>query len=432
MTLEVSGTSAPEPLVEHGPPAPKPAARLDSVDLLRGVVMVLMVLDHTRDFFAAPGDPTDLSTTTPALFMTRWVTHFCAPVFAFLAGTGAALAGARGTGRRELARFLVTRGFWLIFLEETAVKFGLMFNPAPTFFLGTVLWSIGGSFVLLAGLVALGLSRRAVGLIGLAVIVANNLLAGRLPTDLTGPLRVLMGLFIQRGLIGNPASGVFALIAYPLLPWFGVVAAGYGFGEILGWEPARRRRTTLLLGLGMTAAFVVLRWWNVFGDPSPWSTQARPGFTLLSFLNCTKYLPSLLFLFMTLGPALVALSVFDRGAGAVGRPFVTLGRVPLFYFILQWYVIHLLALLVALVRVVVPVLVDQPAGIHLLSLVVARVREAPLLWLFSVPAPPPECSYSLPVVYLAWAVVVAILYVASRWFAGVKQRHRDVRWLSYL
>jgi uncharacterized membrane protein len=397
-------------------PARSPAPttrRVDAVDILRGAVMVLMVLDHTRDYFGnAAIDPTDLSRASPALFLTRWVTHFCAPVFAFLAGTGAYLAGSQGRSRGDLAAFLATRGLWLIFLELTVVRLGLFFDPvsAPVFL--TVLWSIGASFVVLAGLSFL--PSRVVGALGVLLIATHGLAGGfppgaGIPSE-SQPAGVLL-LLLRPRLLSLP-GGVNVLVAYPLLPWLGVVAAGYGFGEIIKLEPRRRRRVMWITGVAMTAAFVLLRAWGVYGDPRPWAPQATSLLTALSFVNCTKQPPSLLFVLMTLGPAIAALAVIDCVGirGPVGRSLVTLGRVPLFYFLLQWYVIHGLAVLAAL------------------------ARGLPVAWLFSPAAldrPPEGWSLSLPGIYAAWAVVVAILYVPCRWFAGVKARNPG-GWLSYL
>lgn len=388
-------------------------ARLDSVDMLRGLVMVLMVLDHTRDFFADTSfDPTDLGRGSPALFLTRWITHFCAPVFAFLAGTGAYLAAARGRTRGDLARFLMSRGLWLIVLEQTVELFGLTFRPLQGVFLGLVLTSIGGSLFVLGLLVGVGVPSRVIAALGVLIVATHNLL-DIIPPDRLGALQILVVPWFRPGLVGSPASGPAAFVGYPLIPWLGVVLAGYGFGEILGWESGRRRRAILALGLALAAAFAGLRAAGVYGDPRPWT--ARPDLlgTILEFVNVTKYPPSLLYLLMTLGPALVVLAAADRGVGLWGRWLVTLGRVPLFYYLLQWYVIHALALLVA----------------------VARGQS--LAWLFPVrpdllPTPPPESAYGLPSVYAAWAAVVLILYVASVWFAGVKRRNPQRRWLSYL
>ncbi|HWE40803.1 MAG TPA: heparan-alpha-glucosaminide N-acetyltransferase domain-containing protein [Isosphaeraceae bacterium] len=394
----------PSPGREGG--AVKAGGRLASVDVLRGLVMVVMVLDHTRDFFTDTGlNPTDPERAGVALFLTRWVTHFCAPVFVFLAGTGAYLHGLR-TSRAQLAVFLATRGAWLIVLELTVVKFGLLFRPEPGLWLGIVLWAIGWSMIALA--VVVFLPTPVVAAFGVAMIALHNLADGVDPTSL-GRLGAFWIVLHQRGFVNLP-GGVNLFVLYPLVPWVGVMAAGYGLGPAFLLEPGRRRRLFATLGLTLTAAFVALRWINRYGDPTPWVVGSSSEATVLSFLNCEKYPPSLLFLLMTLGPAILALSPFDREPGPVGRRLATLGRVPLFFYVLQWYVIHGLALAIA-------------AG-----------RGQPTAWLFArngPPQPPPECQYSLPVVYLLWATVVVLLFLPCRRFAELKRRRRDA-WLSFL
>ena len=391
-------------------PAP-PARRVDAVDVLRGAVMVLMVLDHTRDYFGnAAIVPTDLTQASPALFLTRWVTHFCAPVFAFLAGTGAYLAGSRGRSRGDLAAFLATRGIWLIFLELTVVRLGLFFDPVsgPGDLDGPV---VDRGLVHRAG--GAGLSAEPGGRGARSAADRDTRPGRRHLAGLRGPCRVAGG---RRG--SAPTRPLAAarwcdvLVAYPLLPWLGVVAAGYAFGEVIRLEPGRRRRVMWITGVAMTAAFVILRAWGVYGDPRPWTAQATPLLTALSFVNCTKQPPSLLFVLMTLGPAIAALAVIDRVGirGPVGSALVTLGRVPLFYYLSQWYVIHGLSVLTGL------------------------VRGLPVAWQFSTEAlgaPPEGWSLNLPGIYLAWAVVLAVLYIPCRWFAGVKAHHPG-GWLSYL
>jgi uncharacterized membrane protein len=392
------------------PVSATPAPRLDGLDLVRGLVMVVMVLDHTRDYFGDPSiDPTDLSRATPSLFLTRWVTHFCAPTFALLAGVGARLAGMRGLDRGALARFLLTRGLWLIFLEETAQKFGMMFRLNPGLLLCLVLWSIGGSFVLLSAFVAARVPARVVGVVGLAIIAAHNLLDG-VSLEFAGPLQPVLSFLLRPGLFELP-GGVKVMNGYALLPWFGVVAAGYWLGDLFGLEPRRRRASLTWIGLAAIGLFATLRASNVYGNPSPWASGADALTTALSFMNCTKYPPSLLFLLMTLGPALLALAAFDGGLGALGRPLVKLGRVPLFFDLLQWYVIHALALAVATAR-------GEPTG-----------------WLFvDLPSfqPPPSSAFSLLAVYGWWLIVLVVLHVPCAWFAGVKKRHPTSVWLRYL
>src|ERR1700733_10091782 len=365
------------------PPAP-PARRVDVVDVLRGIVMVLMVLDHTRDYFGdASLNPTDLSQASPALFMTRWVTHFCAPGFAFLAGMGAYLAGSRGRSLRDLAAFLATRGLWLIFLELTVVRLGLFFDPLGAPVILTVLWSIGASFIVLAGLVFL--PSRLVGALGVLLIATHDLAAGFSPDSGNAALQAVRAILLAPGALPLP-GGITIVVGYPLHPWLGVVAAGYGFGEVIRLEPGQRRRVLWITGGAMTVAFVILRAWGVYGDPRPWTTQATPLLTALSFINCTKQPPSLLFVLMTLGPAIACLAVIDRVGvrGPVGRALVTFGRVPLFYYLSQWYVIHGLAVLTGL------------------------GRGLPVAWQFSGAAlatPPAGWTLSLPAISVAWAVV---------------------------
>jgi uncharacterized membrane protein len=391
-------------------------ARLYSVDTLRGIVMVIMALDHVRDFFhvyAKTFDPLDPTKTWTALFFTRWITHFCAPTFVFLAGTGAFLSTRRGKTKKELSWFLLTRGLWLILLELTLVRLGWFFNFDYHFVFVQVIWAIGWSMIALAGLVFLPV--RWIAAFGLAMIFLHNLLDGVKARDF-GVLRWLWVVLHETNIV-FPRPGFLLLMAYPLIPWVGVMAAGYAFGEILTLERERRRRILFRIGLTAVALFVALRALNVYGDPVPWSSQERgPWFTFLSFLNTQKYPPSLLFLLMTLGPSIIALALFDRERepGALARPFATFGRVPMFYYLLH-----------------VPLM-------HLVAVVFAYVKYGHAEWLFLNWSPsgqwqlaPQDYGYDLWVVYLVWLGVVVALYPLCRWFAGVKSRRRDA-WLSYL
>jgi uncharacterized membrane protein len=382
-------------------------SRLDAVDLLRGLVIVIMALDHARDFFTSVRfEATDLTQTTAPLFLTRWITHFCAPVFVFLAGTSAFLYQSRGKSRGDVSRFLLTRGLWLVVLELTVVRWAWMFNFNYTteLLFVQVIWVIGVSMIVLAALVHLPLP--AVAGIGIAMIAGHNLLDGIRPESLGawGPLWVL--LHVQSTIPFAGEQTVFVI--YPLVPWIGVMAAGYAFGRLLLRPPEERRRLLVRLGTALTAVFVLVRAINVYGDPAPWSAQESFGRTVLSFLNTTKYPPSLLFLLMTLGPAIAVLPLFERLRGPVARAVTVFGRVPLFFYVLHLFLIHALALLVGTVAGFDP-------------------RSFLRVWIFL----PDEWGYGLPVVYLVWAGVVLALYPACRWFAGVKARRRDA-WLSYL
>jgi uncharacterized membrane protein len=390
--------------------APKSAARLDSLDLLRGVVMALMALDHSRDYLTNYRlDPLDLEHTTPALFLTRWVTHFCAPVFVFLAGTSAFLYRARGKTRRETAWFLLTRGLWLVVLELTLVKWGWEFNCDYTHAGGAVIWAIGWSMVVLAGLVFL--PTWLVAAFGVAVIALHNLTDGIPASDL-GPLGALWAI-VHSGEPQRPVWWFEFAIPYPVGPWCGVMAAGYGFGTLLLQERQQRRSALVRLGLLLIATFVVLRGLNFYGNPRPWAWQNSPLDTLFAFIDCNKYPPSLLYLLMTLGPAILALGLFDRPAGAIGRVFVTFGRVPLFFYLLHIPLIHAVAVTLDYIRF------GWSPFAH------RAFYEVPPDQL------PPGHGFDLPVVYLLWMSVLATLYPLCQWYAGVKRRHPG-GWLSYL
>ena len=376
--------------------------------------MVIMALDHTRDFFSKDlaFDPTDLGRTFPALFLTRWITHYCAPVFIFLAGTGAFLSTGRGKSRGELSRFLLTRGLWLVLLELTWVRcLGWQFNFDLHFTFGAVIWAIGWSMVALAVLVFLPL--RWVTAFGILMIASHNLFDSVKPES-WGSLGWLWKILHSGGMI-LPAKGYRFSAGYPLVPWIGVMAAGYGFGSLLLREPVERRRWLFGLGATLTLLFILLRAINIYGDPRPWSGQKNSLFTLFSFMNCHKYPPSLLYLLMTLGPALLVLAALDRGMIGWLKPLLVFGRVPLFYYLLHLPLIHGLAVLASYWAYGRADwwFANPPEG-----------PDAPILR-------PADYGYGLPVVYLVWIGVVLVLYPVCRWFAGVKRRRRDP-WLSYL
>ncbi|HET9794280.1 MAG TPA: heparan-alpha-glucosaminide N-acetyltransferase domain-containing protein [Thermoanaerobaculia bacterium] len=381
--------------------------RVDSVDVLRGLVMIVMALDHTRDFFSnARFDPLDLARTTPALYLTRWITHFCAPVFVFLAGTGARLSLSRGRSPADLARFLWTRGLWLVVVEATIVSFSWSFDPGFHTIVLQVIWAIGWSMAFLALLVRL--PSGVVGAIGIGIVAGHNLLDRIRPAEF-GPAAWIWNVLHVPSWhpIAQPGGHAFMLV-YPLIPWVGVMAAGYAFGGVYGWEPGRRKRFLLRLGAGLSLLFVALRWANVYGDPRPWAPQKTAVLTAMDFLNCEKYPPSLLYLLMTLGPAIFLLARLERPAGAVASKVVVYGRVPFFYYVLHIPLVHAMAIAALIFRYGPGVFSSGPGK-----------------------PPPGGIGFGLPAVYLAWALAVAILYLPCRWFAALKARRRDA-WLSYL
>lgn len=317
--------------------------RLSSIDLLRGVVMVLMVLDHTRDFFMLQEvRPTDLANTNAPLFLTRWITHFCAPGFVFLAGTAIYLAAGRRSAS-ERTRFLITRGLFLVVLELTVVKFGWAPEPFYTFVILQVIWAIGWSMVAMAGLSFLP-SR----LIGAAGTVALALAPWWENAEASGALGVALT-FLTGSEVYHPVEGHTLIVGYAVLPWLALMMCGYGFGELAKREDFPR--WSLIVGATLTLLFVGLRLWNVYGDPSPWTSQSARLFTLLSVMNVSKYPPSLLFLLMTLGPLLMSLSLLSRvdASRAPWRWLLVFGRVPLFYYVLHLWLLRLSSIACAFV-----------------------------------------------------------------------------------
>jgi uncharacterized membrane protein len=388
-------------------------SRIASLDVVRGAVMVLMAIDHVRVYSGLPaGGP------AAGIFFTRWVTHFCAPAFVFLAGTAAFLYAARRPG--SLTRFLLTRGAWLILLELTVIRFSWTFNFDFGSQMAGVIWVIGWCMILLAGITRLG--PAAAGALGIAIMAGHNLLnAGAigqgLGQDLAGALWRIGYVGFWGGPVGG-GGGPGLIVLYAIVPWIGVMAAGYGFGALMELEPARRTRLTLRIGIAAVALFLVLRGLNIYGDPWPWTAQMRggdgPGMpALLAFLNTAKYPASLSFLLMTLGPTLIAVALLERKSGRLAGWLEVFGKVPFFYYVLHIPLIHLLALAVSRVRtgVVDPWLfANHPMG--------------------AGPAPA-GFAWSLPLLYLVFAIAILLLYFPCRWFAGLKARRKEW-WLAYL
>ncbi len=373
--------------------------------------MVLMALDHARDFFTnVKYDPLDLTQTSPALFMTRWLTHYCAPLFIFLAGVGACLASRRGKSTQEISRGLLSRGLWLAFLEVSWVYcLGWAFNFDFRNVGVGVLWAIGWSMVGLAGLI--WLPRTAIGVFGVAVIFLHNLFDSILPEN-AGAFGWLVTLLHVPGPIYE-APGWNLRVGYVIVPWIGVMAAGYAFGQVYTWPAERRQKFTLRLGIAATLAFVIIRGLNGYGNPKPWAPESSLLYTAFSFVDCHKYPPSLDYVLMTVGPGLIALALLEKLSPKILSPFLVFGRVPLFYYLLHLPLLHGMAVIVAL------------------------IRHGSATWLFEspfvkVPLPRPDnAGFGLLGVYTFWISAILILYPICRWFSALKMRRRDW-WLSYL
>lgn len=379
--------------------------RVASIDILRGIVMVIMALDHARDYFTSyPYDPLDLDHTSTAIFFTRWITHYCAPVFVFLAGTSAFLSLGRGKTKPQAARMLFTRGIWLIILELTIVRFGWTFNLDPHMIFVQVIWAIGWSMIFLSAFIFLPLPLIATA--GLVLIFGHNMLD---KFD-TGPLADNAWwdiIHVQKPIKYGDGSVFFVI--YPLVPWIGVMAMGYVFGVLLKKNEAARNKWFYGIGITAILLFIVLRWSNVYGDPSPWQKQGDGWRSFLSFIDCTKYPPSLLYLLMTLGPSITLLPLLEKTGAAFSRFFTVYGRVPLFYYVLHIYLLHFMALLTGL----------------MLGFDVSRFTSTGAMFTHDT------WGFPLVGVYSYWLAAVLLLYFPCRWFMRIKMEHKKW-WLSYL
>jgi uncharacterized membrane protein len=388
-------------------------ARISSIDIMRGIVMVIMALDHARDFFHKGGfvyNATDLATTTPILFFTRIITHFCAPTFVLLAGTSIYISAQRKS-TKELSLFLLTRGLWLILLEVIVIRFSFFFNFYFDAIILQVIWVIGASMICMSLLIHL--SGRVVLAIGLIITFGHNL-TDQLRLDASDPLYTTWSILHQPGFI-NLAPGHGIMVIYPLLPWLGIMILGYCLGYLYtnNFDALKRQKILLLVGISAVVLFIVLRFINVYGDPAPWSTQKNFLFTFMSFLNTTKYPPSLLYALMTLGPVLILLSWLERINVNNIKFFTVFGRVPLFYYILHFFILHAVALLLFMHKT------GKSFG------------DLDLHFNKSFGGITPEGGYALVWAYAAWLGVVIFLYPLCKWYNRYKSTHKDW-WLSYL
>lgn len=378
---------------------------------MRGLVMVIMALDHTRDLIhidSLTTDPLNFSTTSFGLFATRWITHLCAPTFVFLSGISAWLSFQRSENPSNAKRFLLTRGLWLLLLEITVVNFGIWFNIRFEILMLQVIAAIGFSMVVLSFL--LSLSPRIIGTIGLIIIFGHNLLAS---------VNFAQGTFLHYFWGTLFKLSVFQLsprfilfVNYPLIPWLGIMCAGYGFAPYFAEPLVHRKRILLYTGIGAVSLFVLLRSVNVYGDPAFWSVQKTGLFTFLSFVNVSKYPPSLLFVLLTLGISLVITSMAEGKNNRLTRFFAVYGKVPLFYYIIHWYFIH---------------------GFLLVLLFIQGFRWEEFNFApFRFGRPSQGGGVSLAGVYLTWLFVVLALYPLCRWYGRYKANHRNNRWLRYI
>ena len=388
--------------------------RISSIDFLRGIVMILMALDHVRMYFGTGTwytEPTDLSTTTPLLFFTRWITHFCAPAFVFLSGTSAYLSGMKKQSINQTSRFLFTRGLWLIFLELLVVNLAWTFDITYSFKILQVIWAIGVGMVVLSALVYL--PEKIILSIGLIIGLCHNLLDeisvnGDKFTDL-----LWYSLHQNKFLVLS--SGNVINFVYPVLPWIGLMAVGYVFGSIYksDFDSAKRKRVLLQIGVSSIVLFFILRGFKLYGESNLWKEQSTVIYSVLSFLKTTKYPPSLQFLLMTVGPTFIVLAFSDGIQNRFSKPIIILGKVPLFFYIIHLYFIHLLA-------TVCLVYEGQSWNAYVIS---AREIMSGRLGGFGL---------DLVWVYIIWVLVILVLYPMCRWYQGYKENHPEKRWLGYL
>jgi uncharacterized membrane protein len=388
--------------------------RIESIDLLRGIVIVIMALDHVRDYFHAGNflyDPTDMAQTTAPVFFTRWITHFCAPVFVFLAGTSAFLVGERKT-KKELSAFLFKRGLWLMLLEVVVISFAWNFNPHYTTFRLQVIWILGLSMVCMSALIYL--PPKIILATGLLILFTHNLFDNMHVTGNNFSSFLLAELHERKRF---HFGSHFVTTGYSLLPWLSTMMLGYCFGALYkkDMDAAKRKKNLWVIGGVAIAVFILVRGINVYGDMKPWETQPSFIMTIFSFLNVTKYPPSLVYTLMTLGPALVALALLEKPLNQFGKIIIVFGRVPLFFYILHLFLIHLLA--------IIAVVASGRPWTDMIFTTMQNAKDSP--WLTGY-------GFSLAGTYLVWITVVLLLYPLCKWYDRYKSNHKDKWWLSYL
>jgi uncharacterized membrane protein len=393
------------------PDSPTVKQRITSIDILRGAIMIIMAIDHTRDFFHYPGhNPTDMATTTPILFFTRWITHFCAPTFVFLSGVSAHIAGTRRT-KGELTGFLIKRGLWLILVELVVITFAFSVDPLYHVLIFQVIWAIGFSMILLGLLVRLPL--KYIGIIGALIFFGHDLLDG-LQVPASGIWHYIDPIFFTAfGSVLQINAHHFIFDLYAVIPWTGVMLLGYVFGAMYakGYDAQKRKKILRYSGIAALALFVALRFINMYGDPNPWTVQKDSVHTVLSFFNVSKYPPSLLYSCMTLGVSLLVLATTEGINTRFSRMLVVYGNVPFFYYVLHFYLLRTICIIVFFASGFTASQIVNPNS--------------------TLPFQPQGWGFPLWGVYLIWLCVVIILYFPCRWYSKYKKTHNQW-WLSYL
>lgn len=389
--------------------------RIASIDIVRGLVMVIMVLDHTRDFLhitALTQSPTDLQTTTGAIFLTRWITHLCAPIFVFLSGASAYISLAKSSDVAESRKFLLKRGLWLIFLEFTIINFGIWFDIYFHVVMQQVICAIGFGLISLS--IISCLPSRWIAVVGISIVAGHNLLPGAQPgvPFIFGIIPAeVWAIFLRVKLIAITPNFSF-LVAYPLIPWLGIMLCGFACGRIFERPTEERRKIFVRFGIGLIVLFALLRFVNMYGDPAPWHIQSSPLFTALSFINVTKSPPSLLFTSAMLGIMFLLLAAAEERKIRATNILAVYGSVPLFYYVLHWYVLRIVVLAIIVAR-----------GYSLTDIRFEMMAFGlPKNWI----------GLELPAVYFFWMVVVVMLYPLCRWYGRYKQNHRKNILVRYI
>ena len=384
--------------------------RISSIDITRGIVMIIMALDHTRDLMhttSVTHQPTDLLTTTPTLFFTRWITHLCAPTFVFLAGVSAYISFRNKNNFKDSRRFLLSRGIALIITEFTLVNFGLWFDIHFSVFLFDVIATIGFGFIILSLL--LKTSAKTIGTIGLVIIFCHNLIPFIPVNQSSLFIKVLMPFFAPGAIPFG--DGKLFVMGYPPIPWLGIILIGFALGKLFELPEAQKKKLFLKIGLASITLFVIIRTINIYGDSFQWASQKNGFYTFLSFMNVTKYPPSLQFCLVMLGLMFLILSAVEGMKNKFTEIATVYGKVPLFYFILHWYILHPIMFLIVFLQ---------------------GYKISDLVFGFNLGRPKGPSGVNLWLIYLIWILVVIMLYPVCKWYGKYKQTHKEIKWLRYL